>query len=157
MTACATLDFCASRPLLPVQSASFQARPRCVRGVRVLSAAAAARPSPAAGGGDVDSAAGSSSRPPSARELARQQRAREKVQGFPYALARNGQWSPMDKFAAQTEATAAELLMAGMTRPAAFDLLKQTPSTQQNVASLQPQALAPKLASVRAFLRGEPR
>ncbi len=164
LVACSTRALCASRPPLPAHRAIHQARRRSVRGVRVVAAAAADPPPPAAGG-DGD-ACGSGARPPSARELARQQRVRQQAQDARLEIQQRGVGAPRsrrysrtaprwpglnEQTAQQIEAVAAELLAAGMTKAAVVKLL----DSQHDIVTLEPQALAPKLASVRAFLRGE--
>ena len=160
LAACSGRALCASRPSLHAQRTAVVARPRCVRVQRSIpaAAAAAARPPPADEGSSGGRGSGSSSPPLSARKLARQQRVRQQAREARIQLQqqempgeRASPWSRMDEQTVQrVEAVAAELLGAGMSRAGVVELLE----SMQAVASLEPQALAPKLASTRVVVKG---
>lgn len=156
LAACSTRALCAAKPPLQVRGATLVARRRSLRGQQV---AAAAAPSPPPT--DDSSGGGGTSRPPSARQLARQQRIAQQAQDARieastravYGRGTTWQLRMDEQAASRVEALAAKLLGAGMTRAAVVKLL----ASPQSIAALEPPQLAPKLASARAFIRGERR
>ena len=145
--------FAPSRQRL-TQRASLRVWPtrRAARGLVVPAAAASDGPPPAA-----PAAADEGTAQASSRQVARQQRVREQAEEVERELQLRRYAARFSSDAAarqQVVAVAASLLEAGMSRPAGVDFMLHHPGAA-GAASLDPARLAPKLASARAFVRGE--